>query len=156
LAAWFQHRPIYVDRGKSAVRRSHAPSPVECVWHQDATFFEPGTETLNVWCALEACGVDAPGLECVARRVLEHLPRRGAAPTWSVDPALVSARFQPEIAVPAFAAGDVLLFDQWLIHRTHSTQSMRQSRDSFEAWLFPHSHAIEATPQEYARLPVSG
>ena len=49
-------------------------------WHQDGAFLGAGVRAVNLWLALTDCGIDAPGMDLVARRldgVVDHRrPRR--------------------------------------------------------------------------------
>src|SRR5437764_13009699 len=79
------------------------------------------------WIALGACGLEAPGLEIVTRR-LEGL----LAPAELVDER-VQARFAPEeFWRPVMEAGDAVLFRGDILHRTHVTPAMTKDRTSIE------------------------
>lgn len=104
------------------VRRAHPAHS----WHQDGALhhdFAAPAQPLPMWTAwlpLVDCGVDAPGLAWM----LPSLPRL-------LSPAELQ---QPSGAVqsPPLAAGDLLLFDGGLLHRSHSTPAMTQPRTSIE------------------------
>jgi hypothetical protein len=111
-------------------------------WHQDgglAVRFppEPGpmppmTPLLTCWIPLEACGVDAPGLEFVRRRipVLLHYTE--------LNNETLRQRFEPEeFWAPALELGDGLVFLNGTLHRTHVGPEMRKDRLSVEYRLFP-------------------
>lgn len=104
-------------------------------WHQDGAlhhdFIALGggvpLPMLTAWIALTRCGVDAPGLEWR----LPSLPTL-LLPAELGDDA-VRRRFAPDtFEHPALAAGDALLFDGGLLHRTHTTPAMTQPRTSIE------------------------
>ena len=60
-------------------------------WHQDGAFLGEGIRTCNLWLALSDCGVDAPSLDVVPRRI-DHVVEtgtRGAIFDWSVGPDVV-------------------------------------------------------------------
>jgi Phytanoyl-CoA dioxygenase (PhyH) len=123
-------------------------------WHQDGAFMGGAqVRAVNVWLALSACGVDAPGLDIVPRR-LSHIVetgKHGARFGWSagqhsVDAAAGSAEF----VTPTFAPGDALIFDQFLLHRTGGGPNMMQHRYAIESWFFAPSHF----PSQYYGLPV--
>jgi ectoine hydroxylase-related dioxygenase (phytanoyl-CoA dioxygenase family) len=121
------------------VRRARPPHH----WHQDgALHFDFATlqgeapadallPMLTCWVPLDDCGVDAPGLEWLQ-------PAPSSSPVPLLRPAELSdaalrARF-PASAFehPALAAGDALLFDGALVHRTHALPTMTRSRTSIE------------------------
>ncbi|MBM3671390.1 MAG: phytanoyl-CoA dioxygenase family protein [Actinobacteria bacterium] len=111
-------------------------------FHQDGSFMGTDIRTLNVWVALSHCGLDAPGLDIVPRR-LEHVVRTGsdgAGMDWTVGPSL--ARQVGPIATPIFAPGDALLFDHLMLHRTGLRPQMTADRYAIEAWF--------AAPSTYA------
>lgn len=114
-------------------------------WHQDGAFLDKGTglRTVNVWLSLSHCGVDAPGLELVPRRIDRILETgtHGAWFDWSVGPELVEqvAADQPPVR-PVFAPGDVVLFDEFNLHRTHLDPRMTRPRYAIESWFFAPSH----------------
>jgi hypothetical protein len=113
-------------------------------WHQDGAFLDrgEGIRALNVWMALTPCGVDAPGLEIVPRR-LDHLfetGTEGAWFDWSVGPGLVErATVDAPVVRPVFEAGDVVFFDDFNLHRTAVDPSMTVDRHAVESWFFATS-----------------
>jgi hypothetical protein len=116
------------------VRRARPPHH----WHQDgalrATF--AGGEALlpivTVWLALTDCGIDAPGLEWV------EPPLETLLPPAALTPEAVRACHAPEDFVhPALHAGDAVCFGGGLLHRTHVTPAMAQSRTSVELRFVP-------------------
>ena len=111
-------------------------------WHQDGAFLGDGIRTVNAWMSLSHCGVDAPGLELVPKRMDRVLETgtEGAAFNWSVGPALV-ARVAPDAPPirPVFAPGDVLLFDDLFLHRTSFDPTMTGKRYAIETWFFAPS-----------------
>ena len=118
-------------------------------WHQDgALAFDfaahparplPAAALLAMctcWLPLTDCGVHAPGLEWVA-----HPLDRLVAPEDLAD-AAVQARFGSGTSRP-LRAGDALLFDGALLHRTQVTPSMTRTRTSLEL-RFLAAHALPA------------
>lgn len=80
-----------------------------------------------VWIALTPCGAFAPGIEWVDTP-LEHLLQ----PAELSDEA-VTARFSaPALRRPVLHAGDALVFDGRMLHRTHLSVSMQLPRTSLE------------------------
>lgn len=120
-------------------------------WHQDGAFLGADIRTLNVWITLSECGRDAPGLDLVPKRFdrLVEAGTEGAFFWWSVGQGVVDreARDAPVVR-PEFAAGDVMLFDQFFLHRTAADPSMTRSRYAIETWFF----APSTYPEGYVPL----
>jgi hypothetical protein len=114
-------------------------------WHQDGAFLGDGIRSLNVWLALTDCGGDepSPGLELVPRRVTSLLERGtdGAYFPWSIGHDLVMRECADTPTVrPTFRAGDALLFDDLLVHRTALDPSHTRERYAIESWFFGSTH----------------
>jgi hypothetical protein len=124
---------------RKATLRRVAPGKM-AGWHQDGAFLGRGIRSLNVWIALTDCGQDAPGLEVVGRRVDSLLPTgAGAHAAWGIT-AQDAAEFGGEdIQKPLFAAGDAMLFDHLLVHRTAFSTAMTRERYAIETWFFAPS-----------------
>jgi ectoine hydroxylase-related dioxygenase (phytanoyl-CoA dioxygenase family) len=113
------------------VRRAQAPHQ----WHQDGAlnhdFIADGgglpLPMLTAWIALTDCGVDAPGLEWRLPS-LTHLLLPAELGDAEVRRRFAAGCFEH----PALAAGDAVLFDGGLLHRTHTTPAMTQPRTSIE------------------------
>lgn len=148
VTAHFGERPFF-SLQKSTLRRS-PPVHDFAGWHQDGSFLGPEVRTLNVWIALSDCGGDrpTPGLELVPRRVEFLLDRDGGLGSASISDATVHAAAGDTPAiVPTFDAGDALIFDQQLVHRTHLFSGMTYDRYALECWLFaPSNAAVEYVP----------
>jgi len=117
--------------GQYWVRRAQPPHH----WHQDGAlhhdfFAQPAGVPLpmrTVWIPLTPCGVDAPGLAWVQ----PSLDRLLAPADLAHDQVL--ARFgEARIESPALAAGEGLLFDGGLLHRSHVLPAMTRPRTSIE------------------------
>jgi hypothetical protein len=122
-------------------------------WHQDGAFLGTGTiRTLNVWVALTRCGRDAPGLDVVPTRLdsVVETGTDGAKFTWAVGPGAVERAADVAPIRPEFEAGDVMFFDELLLHRTAVDARMTQPRYAIETWFF----APSAYPEQYVPLVV--
>lgn len=112
-------------------------------WHQDGAFLGADVRSVNVWIALSHCGIDAPSMDIVARRV-DHIVAPGtdgATFNWSVSEAAAERAAGPEgIVRPVFAPGDMIVFDQMNLHRTAPDADLPNSRLAIEAWFFAPSH----------------
>ncbi|MFT5202679.1 MAG: ectoine hydroxylase-related dioxygenase (phytanoyl-CoA dioxygenase family) [Candidatus Aldehydirespiratoraceae bacterium] len=139
VEAYLGERPV-LSANKCNLRR--VPVTTSTNWHQDGAFLGREVKSLNLWLALGACGVDAPGLDIVPRR-LSHLVEtgtEGAMFDWSVSPAKVAeAAGQAPVLSPEFEAGDALFFDHLFLHRTGVTPSMTKERHAIESWFFAAS-----------------
>ncbi|HEV2677622.1 MAG TPA: phytanoyl-CoA dioxygenase family protein [Aliidongia sp.] len=148
IAGVLGERPA-LSIGKSTLRR--VPCTTNTDWHQDGSFLGPSVRTVNVWLSLSDCGEDAPGLDVVARRLpyVVQCGSHGAYFDWSVGPGMVGILEQggAEVVSPVFAAGDALLFDQLMLHRTGVRPGMTKSRWAVESWFFaPSSFPMEQAP----------
>jgi Phytanoyl-CoA dioxygenase (PhyH) len=162
VIAEFLDEPTTVSVEKSTLRRADPGPPGG--WHQDGSFMGD-TRALNVWLALSDCGVDAPGLEFVPRRLddllitggegsgAEHLdsPEEGEVSPKTVLVAPQDAeRAAGEVGLknPRFEPGDVMLFDDRFLHRTASDPGMSNPRYAIESWFFGAS----GFPRDYVPL----
>ena len=129
---------------QKSVLRTVQPNPTITGWHQDGSFLGDKVRALNVWIALSPCGGSFPasGLELIPRRCED---------IFTIDPSLgreaISFDRVEEIkrecpaATPEFAAGDALIFDENLLHRTHLEPGLTEIRYALECWFFAPSHA---------------
>ena len=119
-------------------------------WHQDGAFLGDGIRSINVWLALTDCGEGeaAPGMDLIPRRVRSLLPRgtEGAYFPWSIgnDVVVREAAASP-IVRPRFRAGDALLFDDLLVHRTALDPNHTRERYAIESWFFAASSYPEGS-----------
>jgi hypothetical protein len=137
---------------KVALRRTTGDLDAEW-WHQDGAFLGEQTRALNVWVALSECGVDAPGLDIVDRR-LDHVVETGTGDArfdWSVGSQTVARVSEGKpLARPVFGPGDALLFDHLLLHKTAVDPAMTQIRYAIETWFFtPSTFPIDQIPLAY-------
>ena len=59
---------------------------------------------------------------------------------WSVSPEVVAeVSRDASVVIPEFRAGDALLFDHLLLHRTAVGPGMTRERYAMETWLFAPS-----------------
>jgi len=132
---------------KCTLRRTPADVPTE--WHQDGAFLGVDTRTVNVWLACSPCGVEAPSLDIVPRRLSEIVPTGTADAQWdwSVGPSVASRIAGGAPARPEFAPGDALLFDQMTLHRTGVSPRMTRTRYAIESWFFaPSTYPQDQVP----------
>lgn len=134
---------------KTTLRKAEPSVPGQ--WHQDGKFMGP-VRALNLWLSLSDCGLDAPGLDIVPRRLDVHVEPDEE----SKLEMLVSQRRAEQAAGergilrPVFGPGDALLFDEMFLHQTGSDPSMPNPRFAVECWFFgasgfPSAYAPVAT-----------
>ncbi len=118
------------------------PGP-EAGWHQDGRFLGEGMDiaSLNVWTALTDCGESAPGMDLVLDYPDHYiLAAQDSAFDWAVsDTQVDELRKRVPVITPRFRAGDILMFDQWLLHRTSRRPDMTNTRYAIESWFFAPS-----------------
>ena len=140
IAAYLGERPA-LDVKKCVLRRVDWTCQ-HSLWHQDGAFLGPGIRTVNAWFALTPCGRDAPGMDLIPMREPRLLTagEPGAGFHWAVSPDTI-ARELPGAQPwrPEFDAGDVLLFDHYLLHRTAAAPGMTALRFAIESWFFASS-----------------
>jgi hypothetical protein len=140
ITDYLGERPV-LSVEKTTLRRADA-SLHRSAWHQDGAFLGTDIRTVDAWFALSRCGRDAPGLDVVPIRLARVLPTAepGTYFQWTVSPDTV-ARELPGVPVwrPEFEAGDALLFDHLLLHRTAAEPGMPGLRYAIESWFFAPS-----------------
>ena len=106
-------------------------------WHQDGAFMGADIRSLDIWLSLSHCGVDAPGLDVVGRRLdgIAEVGTNGAIFDWSVGEGTIAQLAPGGVDRPVFEPGDALLFDHLLLHRTGIHPAMTRDRYAIEAWF---------------------
>lgn len=144
-AVWCNLDQCWVRRQHPAQLRPNGQHPHS--WHQDGALghdflhADAGKagllQMLTAWIALTPCGSDAPALEWAAWPTPTLLPLHELTPQ-AVCRAL-AAHGEHRIVSRTLAAGDALLFDGSLLHRTQCTQAhpaMSRTRTSIELRFF--------------------
>jgi ectoine hydroxylase-related dioxygenase (phytanoyl-CoA dioxygenase family) len=108
-------------------------------WHQDGAFLGEDIRSLNVWIALTDCGVDAPGLDVVAKRLPGIVQTGSNFATWTTNPQAAKDVSEGCTVRPVFAAGDAILFDHLCLHRTAASPGMTKTRYAIETWIMAPS-----------------
>ena len=139
IRSYFGERPT-IGYNKCNLRRMRGKGYWS--WHQDGAFLGAEVRSLNMWMALTDCGVDAPSLDVVPRRVdyIVETGTDGAEFSWSLAPDMVveAARGTP-VMRPIFEPGDALLFDHFFLHRAGGHAQMPKARYAIECWFFAPS-----------------
>lgn len=140
IAGYLGERPT-LDVKKCVLRRVDWTCQ-HSLWHQDGAFLGPGIRTVNAWFALSPCGRDAPGMDLIPQRLPGLLTAGGpnAGFHWAVAADTITKEL-PGVQPwrPEFEAGDVLLFDHFMLHRTAAAPGMRELRYAIESWFFASS-----------------
>jgi len=111
-------------------------------WHQDGAFLGRDVSAINIWVTLSHCGVDAPGLALVPKRLEEIVETgsHGAYFDWAVgDGKIDEVAADCGVIVPEFEPGDMVIFDQMNLHKTAVSPGMDKSRYAIEFWCFAPS-----------------
>lgn len=151
ITEYLGERPA-ISVNKGTLRRA-APEVGTEWWHQDGAFLGAGIRSINVWLSLNHCGIDAPGLEVVPRRIEEIVDKgtEGADFNWSVGDAVVERVSGGVLSRPIFEPGDAMLFDHLFLHRTGTTPEMTKTRYATETWFF----APSAYPDPQEQVPLA-
>ena len=149
VTEYLGERPALSVR-KTSLRQIPKDLNAENGWHQDGAFLGQGIRTVNVWIALTDCGVDAPSMDMVPRRMTDIVPTgtEGAMFDWSVSQLAVrdAAGDTPPVRLQ-FREGDAIIFDEMNLHRTGVSPGMTKDRFAIEAWFFaPSCYPIEQLP----------
>ena len=103
-------------------------------FHQDVTAL--ATTGVNVWVPLTDCGVDAPGLEIMARRTSVIFPTvtsPGDYNQMEIEAEAVYRDFPEKVRFyPTPSVGDAVLFLGSTVHRSYIAPSMTRMRTSLE------------------------
>lgn len=131
---------------KCTLRESEPQVPGS--WHQDGRFMGD-THALNVWLSLSDCGVDAPGLDIVPRRLDDLVPTGEEMFEASISQVRAEeAAGEVGILRPTFSPGDALLFDDLFLHQTGVDPQMPNTRYAIESWFF----GVSGFPVDYVPL----
>lgn len=149
VAEYLGERPALSVR-KTSLRRIPHNLNAEHGWHQDGAFLGQDIRTMNLWIALSDCGVDAPSMDMVPRRLDYIVPTgtEGAVFSWSVSKTQIAeACGGGEPTHLHFKAGDAIVFDEMNLHRTSALPGMTKPRYAIEAWFFaPSCYPLDQLP----------
>lgn len=144
---YFAERPAMIAN-KWILRRS--PSGViTSDFHQDGAFLGDGIRTVDCWIALSDCGpgTGRPAIDLFPHRYELIEPDDKAVFSWSLSvDAAESANPDVPVVSPVFRAGDALIFDERLPHRTTPGTDLGR-RYAIESWFVaPSSYSDRHVP----------
>lgn len=137
IREFFGEPPLLLAR-KLTLRRV-PPDVSTGGWHQDGGFLGESIRSLNVWIALTDCGVDAPGMDIIAKRLDGIVELGSGFAKWATNPYAAAIVGEGCTERPEFKAGDAILFDHLCLHRTAGDHSMTKTRYAIETWLMAPS-----------------
>ena len=108
-------------------------------WHQDGGFLGESIRSLNVWIALTDCGVDAPGMDIIAKRLDGIVELGSGFAKWATNPYAAAIIGEGCTERPKFKAGDAIVFDHLCLHRTAGDHNMTKTRYAIETWFIAPS-----------------
>ena len=75
------------------------------------------------------------------------MPGEGSPFDWTVsDKQVDQFRERVPVVSPEFKVGDMLLFDNWLLHRTNRRPGMNVTRYAIESWFSPSVRIVALSP----------
>lgn len=151
LVSGYLGEPATVSDQKCTLRKT--PPTAGRGWHQDGSFMGE-VKAINVWMALTHCGDTAPGMDIIPSRTEKILPSGTEGTSIAIqiheDVAQAEAGEGGGVVRPIFEPGDVLLFDEMLVHTTAAEPEMPNTRYAIESWFFGAS----AFPEDYVPIAV--
>ncbi len=149
VTKYLGERPALSVR-KTSLREIPFTLNTEVGWHQDGAFLGKGIRTMNLWIALTDCGVDAPSMFMIPKRLNHIVPTGtgGALFDWSVSQQMIDEVCGAEGPTHLqFKAGDAIIFDELNMHRTSTLPEMTKNRFAVECWFFaPSCYPMDQLP----------
>lgn len=154
--------PIFFNLAESACRKILADRPELLIpAHQDGFFdHQPPWRHINCWFPLVPCGIDAPGLEVLPAGLNTMLsptqPGKAAVAKYGFTECEDYVRDHPELCWhPALNPGDVLIMNEYAIHRSYGTETMTRTRYNMELRFVSGANIPEDLQRQYGliRLP---
>ncbi len=147
VTSYFGERPAMIA-DKWVLRRSPTGGKAHD-YHQDGAFLGDGIRTMNCWIALSDCGpgTGRPSMDFVPRRFPLLPSGENAIFNWSLNPDTVEQHLpDAPVVSPVFSAGDALIFDEVLPHRTGVGTDLGP-RYAIESWFVaPSSYQSHHVP----------
>ena len=145
VADYFDEPPV-ITANKAVLRRIEVPAapPLPTDFHQDGRFMGDDVRSVNLWVTLTDCLGDAPSLDLIPRReaVIHPTGQGDSGFDWTLSASQVAAMAgEAGIERLELRAGDAVVFDHRLVHRTGYDRSMTAARLAIELWCFAPSHA---------------
>jgi DNA-binding SARP family transcriptional activator len=110
-------------------------------WHQDGRTSNSPSRYCTYWLALDACGLERPGLELVTYPFRSFCPAGPAkAPRAPYDWSMIEDLIIPETRfAPVFEPGDLLIFNKYIPHGTQIVSGAPGTRRSIDFRLHAKS-----------------
>lgn len=143
--------PPVFTANKSVLRYLSVGEIVPTDFHQDGRFMGAEVRAINVWVTLTDCGTTAPSLDLIPRRETAIAPTGNGDSgfDWTISAAEADAMAGDTPVVRLdLAAGDAVVFDHFLVHRSGWRAGMPDMRKAIECWFF----APSSVPWKYQPL----
>lgn len=126
-------------------------------YHQDYAYNQRYPRLWTCFTPLSDCGEDAPGLELLDIRMTKKLPHvsEGLWESGIPSAALAAAAGSAAVCRPSLRAGDVIIFNELTLHRTHSVPAMSKVRMSLDARAVPLSSITPELHRERRFIQMS-
>jgi hypothetical protein len=151
LVQQYLGEPPVFTANKSVLRYVRTPRMLPTDYHQDGRFMGDDVRAINIWVTLDDCGRHAPSLDVVPRReAVIHPTGNGANGfdwTLSADEVTGLAADTPVTRLE-LQAGDAVIFDQFLVHRSAHSRHFEGLRRAVEWWFYAPSRF----PPQYQSL----
>jgi ectoine hydroxylase-related dioxygenase (phytanoyl-CoA dioxygenase family) len=145
IREFFGEPPLLLSR--KLTLRCVSPGVSNGGWHQDGGFLGESIRSLNVWLALTDCGVDAPGIDIIAKRLDGIVEPGSGYAKWATNPYAAAIVGEGCTERPEFKAGDAIIFDHLCLHRTAGDPKMTKTRYAIETWLMaPSTYDKQGAP----------
>ena len=144
IESYFDEPPVFTSN-KSVLRYLETPKLRLTDFHQDGRFMGADVRAVNVWVTVTDCGTDAPTLDLVPRREPAIAPTGNGTSgfDWTiseVEAEALAAEGGTAVTRLHLRAGDAVVFDHFLVHRSGHAEGMTEMRKAIESWFFAPSH----------------
>lgn len=126
-------------------------------YHQDYAYNQRYPRLWTSFTPLSDCGEDAPGLELLEAGITAKLPHvsEGLWESGVSEATLAATAGSAAVRRPSMRAGDVIIFNELTLHRTHSVPAMSRARMSVDARAVPLSSITPGLYRERRFIQMS-